>query len=82
MIFQEFILDSTHVYGNTSYPTDVSILYKLLDRAYRRFILLNDFGFPALDSGIETRQVRMKSHLSFISMNVATKGVKGKVREK
>jgi len=60
----------------------VSILYKLLDRAYRSFILLNDFGFPSLDSWIETRQVRMKSHLSFISMNVAKKGVKGKVREK
>ena len=42
----------------------------------------NVFGFPALDSWIETRQVRMKSHLSFISMNVAKKGVKGKVREK
>jgi len=60
----------------------VSRLYKLLDRAYRSFILLNDYGFPALDSWIETRQVRMKSHLSFISMNVAKKGVKSKAREK
>ena len=80
--FSRIYIDSTHVSGNTSYPTDVSILYKLLDRAYRSFILLNDFGFPSLDSWIETRQVRMKSHLSFISMNVATQGVKGKVREK
>ena len=80
--FSRIYIDSTHVYGNTSYPTDVSILYKLLNRAYRSFVLLKDFGFPALDSWIETRQERMKSHLSFISMNVGKRGVKGKVREK
>jgi len=80
--FSRIYIDSTHVSGNTSYPTDVSILYKLLDRAYRSFVLLNDFGFPVLDSWIETRQNKMKSHLSFISMNVGKKGVKGKVREK
>ena len=33
-----------------------------------------------LDSWIETRQNKMKSHLSFISMNVGKKGVKGKVK--
>jgi len=50
-----------------------SILYKLLDRTYRSFVLLKDFGFLVLDNWIETRQNKMKSHLSFISMNVAKK---------
>jgi len=80
--FSRIYIDSTHVAANTSYPTDVSILYKLLDRAYRSFNLLKDFGFPALESWIGTRQLRMKKHLSFISMNVGKNGVKGKVKER
>ncbi len=80
--FSKVYIDSTHVEGSTSYPTDVSILYKLLNRTYRSFVLLKDFGFPSLNSWVETRQNKMKSHLSFISMNVGKKGVKGKVKEK
>ena len=82
--FSEVYIDSTDTAANTSYPTDVSILYKLIDRTYRSFLLLGkEFNFPCLSDGwLHKRLKNMNGHLAFISMNVGKRGVKGKVKEK
>ena len=81
--FSEVYIDSTDTSANTSYPTDVSILYKLIDRVYRSFLLLEkEFDFPCLGDGwLHKRLENMNGHLAFISMNVGKGGVKGKVKE-
>ncbi len=82
--FNEVYIDSTDVAANTAYPTDISVLYKLLDRVYRSFRFLTDeFGFPMLSDGwLDTRMKKLKSHLAFINMQIGKKGMKGNVKEK
>jgi IS5 family transposase len=79
--FNEVYIDSTHVEANTSFPTDIDILLKLLDRAFRSTQFLTTFG---LDVVIErwtlTRLDKARQHLKFVNMN-AGKGLKGKVKE-
>ena len=76
-------IDSTDVKGNTAYPTDISILYKLISRVRRSFTILEDFGFPVREIGwLNIRVERMNTHLRFMSMNAGKKGVKGKVKER
>jgi hypothetical protein len=81
--FSAVYIDSTDVKGNTAYPTDISILYKLIDRVRRSFIMLEDFGMPVREIGwLNTRIERMNACLCFMSMNAGKRGVKGKVKEK
>jgi len=81
--FSEVYIDSTDTAANTSYPTDVSILYKLINRTYRSFLVLEkEFNFPCLEDGwLNKRLENMNGHLAFISMNVGKGGVTGKVKE-
>lgn len=80
--FSKIYIDSMAVSGNTAYPTDISILYKLVERAYRKFKALEKFKFPALSDGwIPERLERMRKHLAYMSMQVGKHGVKGKVKE-
>ena len=81
--FSAVYIDSTDVKGNTAFPTDISILYKLIDRVRRSFIILEDFGMPVIEAGwLNTRIERMNACLCFMSMNAGKRGVKGKVKEK
>lgn len=79
--FSEVLIDSTAVAGNTAYPTDISILFKLLDRIEKCFVKLEEFGFsPSRGSWPATRLDKMKKYLKYISLNAGKKGVKGKVK--
>ena len=70
------------VAASTAFPTDISIPYKILDRARRILLSLKDFGLAAkLPAWAATRLEKMSRHLKLINMNVGKKGVKGKVLE-
>ena len=80
--FYNIYVDSTAVKGNVAYPTDISILYKIIERIYRSFTTLEKFGLPGISDGwMLTRIEKMKNHLSFMSMQAGKQGVKGKVKE-
>ena len=80
--FNEVYIDSTHVAANTAFPTEISILHKLLDRALREISLLREFGLPVkIESWTETRLAKMLKHLKFVNMSVGRRGLKGKVKE-
>ncbi len=52
--FKEMFADSTHVEGNTAWPTDSGVILALVERLVRVGTSLPKFGLPA----IELRQVR------------------------
>lgn len=80
--FREVYIDSTHVAANTAFPTDISILHKLLDRTLREILLLREFDLPVkIESWTETRLAKMLKHLKFVNMSVGRRGIKGKVKE-
>jgi hypothetical protein len=80
--FNEIYIDSTSVKGNTAYPTDISVLYKLIERVNRGFEFLKKFEVPYIAEGwTSTRIENMRKHLSFMSMQAGKQGVNGKVKE-
>lgn len=80
--FNEVYIDSTHMEANTAFPTDVDILWKLLDRAIRSILALEKFGlFVVLGNWTTTRMEKMGKHRKSILMNAGKTGLKGKIRE-
>lgn len=80
--FNEVYVDSAHLEANSAFPTDVDVLFKLINRTVRSILALDDFGLPAaLDSWTETRLKKMERHLKSILMNAGKKGLKGKIKK-
>ncbi len=80
--FETIYIDSTDVEGNTAYPTDISILYKLIKRANNIFSAFKLLGLPECsDSWTQTRIEKMKGHLNYMSMQAGKAASKGKVKE-
>jgi hypothetical protein len=79
--FNEVYVDSTHVKANTSFPTDLGIILKLLKRVLGSLRALEKFGIEAaIKSWTLTRLEKMEKHFKHVSMN-SGKGLKGKVKE-
>lgn len=79
--FQTVLVDSTAVAGNTAWPTDISILLKLLKRLSKCFQKLQELGLPEFNDGWTTeRLIRLEKHLKFINMQAGKRGIKGKVK--
>jgi len=81
--FHTVLIDSTAVKGNTAWPTDITILFKLLDRLLRCFRKLSELGLPEFDDGWTSERLRrIEIYLKFINMQAGKQGIKGKVKTK
>lgn len=79
--FDEVYIDSTHVEANTSFPTDIDILFKIVSRCLNCLTALKEYGIEVdITPWLSTRLEKMERHLKFVNMN-AGKGIKGKVKE-
>ena len=79
--FSEVLIDSTAVTGNTAYPTDITVLNKLLVRIGKCFSKLNLFGIEGFKEGnIEDLLKEINSLVTSISLSFGnnTKNVKQK----
>jgi len=81
--FKESFVDSTTVAGNTAYPTDISVLYKLLSRSYSNMnkicVLLN---LPMSESYFKEWFSEVKSCVFSLAMGKLKKPKKKKVCRK
>ncbi len=68
--FNKAFIDSTSVAGNTSYPTDITILYKLLFRStYNAIKLSQIFNYPITKNCFEGWLKKMKKCIFLIAMD-------------
>jgi len=78
--FSMALIDSTSVEGNSEWPTDSELLYKLVGRAFRSGLQLKAFGVPPFRSWSLPRWLRELDRLGF-EIN-ATAGKSGGKRKR
>jgi len=77
--FTEVLIDSTAVAANSAYPTDITVLNKLLDRIDREFATLELFGIERVQNGkISVLLKEISSLVASISMSSGTNNRKTK----
>ncbi len=81
--FETSIIDSTAVAGNTAYPTDVSILYKLISRSYLKLYKFCElFGLSTPKAYFKDWLPEMKSSVFVLEMGKLKNKEKRKVCKK
>lgn len=81
--FKESFVDSTTVAGNTAYPTDISILYKLVSRSYSNMKKICELlNLPMSESYFKEWFSEMKSCVFSLAMGKLKKPKKKKVCRK
>jgi hypothetical protein len=81
--FSEILIDSTAVSGNTAYPTDITVLNKLLFRIGKCFSKLDFFGVEGFKEGnIEQLLKEINSLVTSISLSFGSNNKKVKQKRK
>ena len=75
--FDTVLIDSTSVKANSAYPTDITVLNKLVCRFVKCFGKLSTFGILFNDFGVDTLQKSLHSHLVTVNLT-SGKGAKEK----